>query len=85
MHLRYKPDDTAQGVAVNAARLKYPAANLAAEPLVIYPLNRPGAPGLPPEFARQEPAAGQPPRPAARAVDAAALRPRTEPTTGDSL
>ncbi|MFM8222415.1 MAG: tetratricopeptide repeat protein, partial [Planctomycetaceae bacterium] len=47
LHQRYKPDDNAQELAVNAARRKYPAANVAAEPLVIYPLNRPGAPGLP--------------------------------------
>ena len=47
LHQRYKPDDNAQELAVNAARRKYPAANVASEPLVIYPLNRPGAPGLP--------------------------------------
>lgn len=45
-HLKYKPDDNAQGRAVRLAREKYPAANLAAEALVIYPLQRPGAPGL---------------------------------------
>ncbi len=38
LHLRYKPDDNAQGLAVRAAREKYPAANRAAESLVIYPL-----------------------------------------------
>ena len=38
LHLRYKPDDNAQGVAVGIAREKYPAANLAAEALVIYSL-----------------------------------------------
>jgi tetratricopeptide (TPR) repeat protein len=38
LHLRYKPDDNAQGVAVGLARKKYPAANSAAESLVIYPL-----------------------------------------------
>lgn len=47
LHLRYKPDDSAQGLAVRKAREKYPAANFAAEPLVIYPLQRPGAPELP--------------------------------------
>lgn len=47
LHLRYKPDDSAQGQAVRKAREKYPAANFAAEPLVIYPLQRPGAPELP--------------------------------------
>ena len=38
LHLRYKPDDNAQGIAVQKGRQKYPAANSAAEPLVIYPL-----------------------------------------------
>ncbi|MEQ1828975.1 MAG: tetratricopeptide repeat protein, partial [Pirellula sp.] len=38
LHLRYKPDDNAQGLAVRLAREKYPAANSAAEALVIYPL-----------------------------------------------
>ncbi|MFO0922037.1 MAG: tetratricopeptide repeat protein [Pirellulales bacterium] len=38
LHLRYKPDDNAQGLAVRRAREKYPSANFAAEPLVIYPL-----------------------------------------------
>lgn len=47
LHLRYKPDDSAQGLAVRKAREKYPAANFAAEPLVIYPLQRSGAPELP--------------------------------------
>ena len=40
LHARYKPDDTARGQAVGAARKQYPAANAAAEPLVIYDLNR---------------------------------------------
>lgn len=40
LHAKYKPDDTARGQAVGAARMKYPAANAAAEPLVIYDLNR---------------------------------------------
>ncbi len=39
LHLRYKPDDNAQGLAVRLGREKYPAANSAAEPLVIYPLH----------------------------------------------
>lgn len=38
LHAKYKPDDTARGQAVGAARKKYPAANAAAEPLVIYSL-----------------------------------------------
>jgi len=40
LHAKYKPDDTARGQAFGAARTKYPAANAAAEPLVIYDLNR---------------------------------------------
>ena len=39
LHLRYKPDDNAQGLAVGKGREKYPAANSAAEPLVIYSLH----------------------------------------------
>ncbi|MEZ6131047.1 MAG: multiheme c-type cytochrome [Planctomycetaceae bacterium] len=38
LHEKYKPDDTARGQAFGAARKKYPAANAAAEPLVIYEL-----------------------------------------------
>jgi len=46
LHARYKPDDNARGIAVRLARQKYPAANHAAENLVIYDLQRSGAPGL---------------------------------------
>jgi tetratricopeptide (TPR) repeat protein len=46
LHLRYKPDDNAQGRAERLARERYPAANHAAEAVVIYALQRPGAPGL---------------------------------------
>ena len=46
MHARYKLDDNARDRAIALARQKYPAANHAAEALVIYPLQRPGAPGL---------------------------------------
>ena len=46
LHQRYKIDDNASDRAMALARQKYPAANRAAEPLVIYPLQRPGAPGL---------------------------------------
>jgi tetratricopeptide (TPR) repeat protein len=53
LHLRYKPDDNAQGRAERLAREKYPAANFAAEAVVRYPLQREGAPGL------EQPAAGQ--------------------------
>jgi tetratricopeptide (TPR) repeat protein len=46
LHSKYKPDDNARGQAINEARKKSAAANHAAEPLVIYPLHRDGAPGL---------------------------------------
>jgi len=46
LHLRYKPDDNAQGQAQRLARERYPAANNAAEAVVKYSLQRPGAPGL---------------------------------------
>jgi len=38
LHARYKPDDNARDQAQAAARRRYPAANHAAEPLVIYAL-----------------------------------------------
>lgn len=41
-HERYKPDDNATGRAVRLAREKYPAANHAAEAVVIYQLLPPG-------------------------------------------
>jgi tetratricopeptide (TPR) repeat protein len=44
LHARYKPDDNATDRAIRLAREKYPAANHAAEGVVIYPLQRPGAP-----------------------------------------
>jgi hypothetical protein len=47
LHAKYKPDDNARDSAVAAARKKYPAANRAAEKVVIYDLRRPNAPGLP--------------------------------------
>lgn len=46
LHQRFKPDDNAADQAVKLAREKYPAANHAAEAVVIYPLHRKGAPGL---------------------------------------
>ncbi|HTI50403.1 MAG TPA: multiheme c-type cytochrome [Planctomycetaceae bacterium] len=46
LHARYKPDDNAAGRAQRLARERYPAANHAAEAVVIYPLQRAGAPGL---------------------------------------
>jgi tetratricopeptide (TPR) repeat protein len=47
LHARYKTDDNARDLAVGLARKKYPAADHAAEAVVIYSLTRPGAPGLP--------------------------------------
>jgi tetratricopeptide (TPR) repeat protein len=47
LHERFKADDNAGDRAINLARKKYPAANHAAEAVVIYPLHRSGAPGLP--------------------------------------
>ena len=49
--MRYKPDDNAQGRAERLLAQRYPAANHAAEAVVIYPLQRPGAPGLADVFA----------------------------------
>lgn len=47
LHERYKSDDVIAGQVIPIARAKYPGANHAAEPLVIYPLHRAGAPELP--------------------------------------
>jgi tetratricopeptide (TPR) repeat protein len=44
LHARYKPDDNARDRAVALARQKYPAADHAAEALVIYDLQRKEAP-----------------------------------------
>lgn len=46
-HARYKLDDNARDHAVTQARLRYPAANHAAEAIVIFDLQRPGAFELP--------------------------------------
>lgn len=45
LHATYKPDDNARDHAVTRARLEYPAANLAAESVVIYDLGRQDAYG----------------------------------------
>jgi hypothetical protein len=45
-HAMYKPDELAREV-VQRYREKNPAANAAAEAIVIYPTDRAGAPGLP--------------------------------------
>jgi hypothetical protein len=50
-HLRYKDDDNIRGRAISEARKRYPAANSASEALVIYPLQRGGAPELPADVA----------------------------------
>lgn len=47
-HARYKPDDNAADRAVTAARQRYPAADAAADAVVIYDLRRAGAYELPP-------------------------------------
>lgn len=48
LHLKYKPDDNAMAAPVAAHRQRNPAADHAAEAVVIYDLQRPGAFGLPP-------------------------------------
>jgi hypothetical protein len=45
-HAIYKTDDHARSKATNEFRRLNPAANMAAEAIVIYPTNRSGAPGL---------------------------------------
>jgi tetratricopeptide (TPR) repeat protein len=48
LHERYRPDDNARDLAVTAARRRDAAADHAAQSIVIYDLQRPGAPELPP-------------------------------------
>jgi hypothetical protein len=45
LHERYRRDDNARDRAIAAARRRDPAADHAAQAIVIYPLQRPGAPG----------------------------------------
>ena len=45
-HEKFRPDDNARDYAVAAARRANPAADHAAQAIVIYPLQRAGAPGL---------------------------------------
>jgi tetratricopeptide (TPR) repeat protein len=47
LHAKYKPDDNARDRAVAAARRRYPAANHAAEAVVVHDLQREGAFELP--------------------------------------
>jgi len=48
LHERYRPDDNARDRAITIERRRNPAADHAAQATVIYPLQRPGAPELPP-------------------------------------
>jgi tetratricopeptide (TPR) repeat protein len=47
LHAMFKPDETAVGRAMGLARKNNPAADMNAQSIVIHPLHRPGAPGLP--------------------------------------
>jgi tetratricopeptide (TPR) repeat protein len=46
LHALIKPDENAKDRTMQMYRAKNPAANAAAEAIIIYPTNRPGAPGL---------------------------------------
>lgn len=63
LHLKFKPDDNASDVARPIARRKYPAANHAAEQLVIYELRRSGAYELPEASTDAEDSAAADPAP----------------------
>jgi hypothetical protein len=52
LHERYRRDDNARDRAIAAARRRDPAADRAAQAIVIYPLQRPGAPDLAPADAQ---------------------------------
>ncbi len=60
LYKKYKPDDNARDRAIAIARAADPAANHAAEAIVIYDLQRPGAFELPADasLARQEAPSG---------------------------
>jgi tetratricopeptide (TPR) repeat protein len=45
-HVKYKPDDNARDHAVSVARMNNPAANHAAEAIVIFDMQRPGTYGM---------------------------------------
>jgi hypothetical protein len=47
LHERYRPDDNARDRAIQLARRRDPAGDHAAQAIVIYPLQRADAPGLP--------------------------------------
>jgi len=61
LHARYKPDENASDRAIALARARYPAADRAANRIVIYDLRRPGA------YELDAPAASEPLRTAALA------------------
>ena len=46
LHALFKPDELARSATTRKYRESHPAANAAAEAIVIYPTDRPGAPGL---------------------------------------
>ena len=46
LHNRFRPDDNARDRAATLARRRDPAADHAAQAIILYPLQRPGAPGL---------------------------------------
>ena len=48
LHALLKPDELARSATTRKYRESHPAANAAAEAIVIYPTNRPGAPGFTP-------------------------------------
>jgi len=48
LHEKYRPDDNARDRAVAIERRRNPAADHSAQAIVIYPLQRPGAPELTP-------------------------------------
>jgi hypothetical protein len=60
LHARYKPDDNARDRAVAIARRADPAADHAAQAVVVYPLHRPDAPGRGDTVPDRESPAGQP-------------------------
>lgn len=59
LHERYRVDDNARDRAISIARKANPAADHAAQSVVIYPLQRPGAPGLQTAGKQAPPAASQ--------------------------
>jgi hypothetical protein len=79
LHERYRPDDNARDRAVSVARRANPAADRAAQAVVIYDLHRPGAFGLPPSSVRLSgPTPPAVPAPAAGVESS----PRPKPTPG---